>query len=107
MRDALASCVMPIGFSNELFSQFTEPKLTSIDQHCGLMGQSAARRRLELMREQGPSFAARQVVLQSELCVRTSSLRRKQPNANKLLATSHIRSMSRFWAFSFRSLRLS
>ena len=81
MRDALASCVMLAGFSNALFSQFTEPKLPSIGQYCELIGQSATQRRLELMGEQGPSFAARQVVLQPELYMRASSLQRKQPTA--------------------------
>jgi LacI family transcriptional regulator len=69
------------GFSNELFSQLTEPKLTSIDQHCELMGQSATRLLLEIMEEKGRPFAARQVVLQPELFVRASSLRQKKPAA--------------------------
>ena len=31
-----------MGFRNELFSRLTEPKRTSVDQHCELMGQTAS-----------------------------------------------------------------
>jgi LacI family transcriptional regulator len=67
-----------VGFSNELFSQLTEPKLTSIDQHCELMGQSATRLLLEIMEEQGQAGASRHIVLQPDLFVRASSLRQEQ-----------------------------
>ena len=40
-----------LGFSNEIFSRLTEPKLTSIDQHCELMGRSATRLLLQTMEE--------------------------------------------------------
>lgn len=64
-----------VGFSNELFSRLTEPKLTSIDQHCELMGTTATRLLLQIMEEQGRRFAPRHIVLQPDLCVRASSLR--------------------------------
>ena len=64
-----------VGFSNELFARLTDPKLTSIDQHCELMGKSATRLLLQLMEEQGQHFAPRHVVLQPDLCVRASSQR--------------------------------
>jgi LacI family transcriptional regulator len=64
-----------VGFSNELFSRLTEPMLTSIDQHCELMGRSATRLLLQIMEEQGQHFAPRHIVLQPDLCVRASSLR--------------------------------
>ena len=64
-----------VGFSNELFSRLTTPMLTSIDQHCELMGRSATRLLLQIMEEQGQHFAPRHVLLQPELCVRASSLR--------------------------------
>lgn len=63
------------GFSNELFSRLTEPKLTSVDQHCELMGQSATRLLLEIMATQGQPFLPRHVVLKPNLFVRASSLR--------------------------------
>ena len=64
-----------VGFSNELFSRLTEPKLTSVDQHCELMGQTATRLLLEIMHTQGQPFAHRHVVLQPNLLVRASSMR--------------------------------
>ncbi len=63
------------GFSNELFSRLTTPMLTSIDQHCELMGRSATHLLLQIMEEKGQHFAPRHVLLQPELCVRASSLR--------------------------------
>ena len=38
-----------VGFSNELFSRLTVPQITSIDQHCELMGRSATRLLLQVM----------------------------------------------------------
>lgn len=64
-----------VGFSNELFSRLTSPMLTSIDQHCELMGRSATGLLLQIMDEREQHFAPRHVVLQPELCVRASSLR--------------------------------
>lgn len=63
------------GFSNEAFTCLTEPKLTSIDQHCELMGKTATRLLLEIMAEQPQKFLPRHIVLQPELFVRASSLR--------------------------------
>jgi LacI family transcriptional regulator len=64
-----------VGFSNELFSRLTVPQITSIDQHCELMGRSATRLLLQIMEEREPHFAPRHVVLQPDLFVRASSLR--------------------------------
>jgi LacI family transcriptional regulator len=64
-----------VGFSNELFSRLTTPMLTSVDQHCELMGRSATRLLLQLMEEREQQATPRHVVLQPELCVRDSSLR--------------------------------
>ncbi len=75
-----------VGFSNELFSRLTEPMLTSVDQHCELMGRSATRLLLQIMEEQGQHFAPRHIVLQPDLLVRTSSLRHEpvaQANGQK------------------------
>ena len=68
-----------VGFSNELFARLTEPKLTSIDQHCELMGRSATKLLLQIMEEQGQHFAPRHIVLQPDLFVRASSLRQPKP----------------------------
>jgi LacI family transcriptional regulator len=64
-----------VGFSNELFSRLTTPMLTTIDQHCELMGRSATRLLLQLMDEHDLHSAPRHLLLQPELCVRASSLR--------------------------------
>ena len=45
-----------VSFSNELFSRLTEPRLTSIDQHCELMGTTATRLLLQIMDESGLYF---------------------------------------------------
>ena len=68
-----------VGFSNELFSCLTDPKLTSVDQHCEQMGHSATHLLLQLMQEQGQPFAPRHIVLQPNLFVRASSLRHGVP----------------------------
>jgi hypothetical protein len=49
--------------------------ITSIDQHCELMGRTATRQLRQLMEERALHFAPRHVVLQPDLCVRASSLR--------------------------------
>jgi LacI family transcriptional regulator len=64
-----------VGFSNELFSRLTRPMITSIDQHCELMGRTATRLLLQIMEEPEQHFAPRHVVLQPDLFVRASSLR--------------------------------
>jgi LacI family transcriptional regulator len=64
-----------VGYSNELFSRLTRPMITSIDQHCEVMGRTATRLLLQIMEEREQHFAPRHVVLQPELFVRASSLR--------------------------------
>jgi len=64
-----------VGFSNELFSSLTVPQITSVDQHCELMGRSATRLLLQVMEEREQPYAPRHVVLQPDLFVRASSLR--------------------------------
>jgi LacI family transcriptional regulator len=64
-----------VGFSNELFSRLMVPMLTSIDQHCELMGRAATRLLLQIMEEQSQQSAPQHIVLQPDLFVRASSLR--------------------------------
>ncbi|RZK15284.1 MAG: LacI family transcriptional regulator [Hymenobacter sp.] len=47
--------------------------LTSLDQHCELMGRLATGLLLQTMDEREQHFAPRHAVLQPELCVRDSS----------------------------------
>ncbi|MCC2545210.1 LacI family transcriptional regulator [Hymenobacter sp. BT175] len=63
------------GFSNELFASLTEPMLTSVDQRCELMGQTAVQMLLEMVAKGAEHVPARQVVLQPELLIRGSSSR--------------------------------
>ncbi|OON69301.1 LacI family DNA-binding transcriptional regulator [Hymenobacter sp. CRA2] len=67
------------GFSNETFTSFTEPMLTTVDQHCEQMGQDAVRLFLEMRHARSPGASPRRIVLQPELLVRGSS-RRTDPN---------------------------
>lgn len=63
------------GFSNETFTSFTEPMLTTVDQRCEQMGQAAARLLLEILGEKRQNVSPRRVLLQPDLLVRASSLR--------------------------------
>lgn len=66
------------GFSNETFTSFTEPMLTTIDQHCEEMGRSAMRLLLEMVQESGRQLLPRKIVLQPELLLRKSSRWRQE-----------------------------
>ncbi|WP_324673131.1 LacI family DNA-binding transcriptional regulator [Hymenobacter sp. GOD-10R] len=64
-----------VGFSNETFTSLTEPRITSVDQRCEQMGQSAVKLFLEMLEDKSGQFSPRRIVLQPELLVRESSLR--------------------------------
>ncbi|SNS06125.1 LacI family DNA-binding transcriptional regulator [Hymenobacter mucosus] len=72
-----------VGFSNELFSQFTEPALTTIDQHGEAMGRQATKLLLHLLRETPLSTATQHIILPPTLLVRGSSTRRQQGPADQ------------------------
>jgi len=63
------------GFSNETFTSLTEPRLTSVDQRCEQMGQSAVRLFLDMVSDTTGRFSPRRIVLQPEILIRESSLR--------------------------------
>ncbi|MBC6992306.1 MULTISPECIES: LacI family DNA-binding transcriptional regulator [Hymenobacter] len=65
------------GFSNETFTSLTEPRLTSVDQHCEQMGQTAVRLFLEMLDDHSGRFSPRRIVLQPEILIRESSVRPK------------------------------
>jgi LacI family transcriptional regulator len=69
-----------VGFSNEAFTELTEPQITSVDQCCGQMGQTAVRLLLQMIqrepRRPAPAHQAKGVVLKPKLMVRESSKRR-------------------------------
>lgn len=68
-----------VGFSNEPFTSFTEPALSSVDQHSMRMGNSAAEIFLEEISStrSNQKFIPQKIVLTPELIIRQSSLRKK------------------------------
>lgn len=66
-----------VGFMNELFTAFTAPKLSSINQQSEQMGQVAAQVFLEEIKLGTANFAHRKTVLTPDLVIRASSLKRK------------------------------
>ena len=65
------------GFSNEIFTSFTEPRLTSVDQRCEQMGQEAVGLFLEIREAGVANFQPRRIVLPPHLLVRESSTRQR------------------------------
>ena len=68
-----------VGFSNEAFTELTEPQISSVDQCCGQMGQTAVRLLLQMIQREPrrpAANAAKSVVLKPKLMVRESSERR-------------------------------
>ena len=68
-----------VGFSNEPFTSFTEPPLSTIDQHPMRMGNADAEIFLEEIAVKDKKFIPQKIVLKPELIIRQSSLRKK-PN---------------------------
>jgi len=66
-----------VGFSNESFTSFVEPGLTTIDQHGEKMGRIAAELFLDQMNKKGSSLSQSKTVLNPELIIRGSSLKKK------------------------------
>ncbi|MBT1703783.1 LacI family DNA-binding transcriptional regulator [Chryseosolibacter indicus] len=65
-----------VGFSNDPFTLFSDPPISSVDQHCLRMGNIACEIFLDEVKLNGQAeFSPRKVVLMPELIVRGSSLR--------------------------------
>jgi len=66
-----------IGFSNEKFASFSDPTLTSVEQHSLEMGNTAAQLFFEQMKAKasGKKFIPQKIVLTPTLIVRESSLK--------------------------------
>jgi LacI family transcriptional regulator len=65
-----------VGFSNEPFTMFSDPPLTSVDQHSMRMGNIASEIFLEEIKASPlDKFIPRKIVLNPELIVRQSSLK--------------------------------
>ncbi len=65
-----------VGFANELFTSFTDPGLSTVDQHSERMGEFAARLFLEEIESGAEAFLPHKTVLTPTLIVRGSSRRR-------------------------------
>ena len=66
-----------IGFTNEPFCSFSEPALSTVDQHNLRMGNAAAEIFLEEISDEEKKFIPQKIVLKPELVIRQSSLRKK------------------------------
>jgi LacI family transcriptional regulator len=75
---AVPQQVAIVGFSNEPFTSFTEPPLTTIEQHSLEMGNTAAEMFFDqlLARTAGKKFVPQKSVLTPTLIVRESSLKK-------------------------------
>lgn len=67
-----------VGFSNESFTSFVEPALTTVDQHGEKMGQIAARLFLDHANNKNKTFTPSKTVLNPELIIRKSSIKKKK-----------------------------
>jgi len=65
-----------VGFSNEAFTSFTEPSLTTVEQHSMRIGNAAAQIFLEEVSSTQKKFIPQKIVLKPELIVRQSSVRK-------------------------------
>ena len=65
-----------VGFGNEPFTSFSDPPISSVDQHCKRMGNTASEIFLEeIKRNSMEKFIPLKVVFTPELVIRRSSLR--------------------------------
>ncbi|GAA4273692.1 LacI family DNA-binding transcriptional regulator [Aquimarina gracilis] len=64
-----------VGFSNEPFTSFTDPSLTTVSQFPIEMGQAAAESFFEILEAKKKKFIPQKTVLQPELIIRDSSLK--------------------------------
>jgi LacI family transcriptional regulator len=66
-----------VGFSNEPFTSFTQPSLSTVEQHSLRMGNAAAEIFLEEVSGDEKKFIPQKIVLKPELVIRQSSQRKK------------------------------
>lgn len=63
-----------VGFSNETFTSYTEPALSTVEQHSMRIGNAAAEIFLEEIAAEDKKFIPQKIVLKPELIIRQSSL---------------------------------
>jgi LacI family transcriptional regulator len=67
-----------VGFSNEPFTYLTEPSLSTVEQHSMQMGNAAAEIFLEEVNNNDKIFIPQKIVLNPELIIRKSSVRKTE-----------------------------
>jgi len=67
-----------VGFSNETYMSFTDPQLSTVEQHSMRIGNAAAEIFLEEASTENKKFIPQKIVLKPELIIRESSLKKKQ-----------------------------
>jgi LacI family transcriptional regulator len=65
-----------IGFSNELYTSFIEPSISTIEQHSERIGNAAAEIFLQEILNRNTKFIPQKIVLKPELLIRKSSLKK-------------------------------
>jgi LacI family transcriptional regulator len=76
-----------VGFSNDPFTSFTDPPLTSVDQLSVTMGNITAELFFEHFRPREKKFVPQKTILKPELIIRQSSLK-KPPTSEPVAATA-------------------
>lgn len=73
---AIPGDVAIVGFSNEVFTEYTEPAITSVEQHSLEMGQTAANIFFDQLNDikANKTFAPKKIVLSPTLIVRKSTV---------------------------------
>lgn len=74
---AVPDQVALVGFSNETYTSFTDPSLSTVEQHSMRIGNAAAEIFLEEVNADHKKFIPQKIVLKPELIIRQSSLRKK------------------------------
>lgn len=64
-----------VGFANETFMSFTDPPLSTVEQHSKRIGNSAAELFLQEIASSQTKFIPQKIVLKPELIIRGSSMR--------------------------------
>lgn len=68
--------VAVVGFGNEPFTSFTDPPITTVDQHSMQMGNAAAEIFFEQLLQGDKKVIAKRTVLKPELIIRKSSMKK-------------------------------
>lgn len=79
-----------VGFSNESFTSLIDPGLTSVDQHSKKMGQFTANLFLDTLKDKNKDHTPVRTVLNPELIIRSSSVKKHLKHQDTELETEHV-----------------